>query len=61
MKLVALVIDDRCIARYLKARRADRAACPGSTPRAPVFWASTVLRRKTLADIDTTSFAAFDS
>jgi hypothetical protein len=63
IKLVALVIDDRSIARSLKDRRADGRASPGYTP-APPYFASAVLRRKTLttlAQIDMPQGAAFDS
>ena len=61
MKLVALVIDDRSIVRYLK-KTGEPTQLPARAPsRGPPFWASTVLRRKTVAEIDTTSVAAFDS
>jgi hypothetical protein len=61
MKLMALVIDDGSIVRYLKkigeATEAPARAPPGGSP----YWSSAVLRRKTLDDLDMTASAAFDS
>ena len=61
MKLLALVIDDRSIARYLQ-KVGERTDLPArAPPRGPPFWQSAVLRRKTLDDLDMTSHAPFDS
>jgi hypothetical protein len=60
MKLLALVIDDRSIARYLKKIGEPTDAPARAPPRGPPYWSSTVLRRKTLADIDLTASAALD-
>ncbi|HEY3593840.1 MAG TPA: transposase [Polyangiaceae bacterium] len=61
MKLLALVIDDRSIVRYLRKIGEPTEAPARAPPRGPPYWSSTVLRRKTLADIDTTTSAVFDS
>ena len=62
MKLLALVIDEQSIARYPKKIGEPTELPLRASPRGLPFWASTVLRRKALADIDmTTSGAAFDS
>ncbi len=61
MKLLALVIDDRSIARYLKKIGEPTDVPARAPPRGPPYWSSTVLRRKTLDDLDTTTSAAFDS
>jgi hypothetical protein len=61
MKLVALVIDDRSIARYLKKIGEPTEVPARAPPRGPPYFASTVLRRKTLAEIDMPQGAAFDS
>jgi len=60
LKLLALVVDDHSIARYLKNSGEPSHLPARAPPRGPPFWASTVLRRKALADIDMTASAAFD-
>ena len=60
LKLLALVVDDHSIARYLKNIGEPSHLPARAPPRGPPFWASTVLRRKALADIDMTVSAAFD-
>jgi hypothetical protein len=61
MKLLALVIDDRSIARYLKKIGEPTDVPARAPPRGPPYWSSTVLRRKTLDGIDMTASAPFDS
>jgi hypothetical protein len=61
MKLLALVIDDRSIVRYLNKIGEPTQAPARAPPRGPPYWASTVLRRKALDDIDMTTSPAFDS
>jgi Putative transposase len=61
MKLLALVIDDRSIVRYLKKIGEPTDAPARAPPRGPPYWASTVLRHKALDDIDRTTSSAFDS
>jgi hypothetical protein len=61
MELVALVIDDRSIVRYLKKIGEPTGVPARAPPRGPPYWSSIVLRRKALAEIDMTASAAFDS
>ena len=61
MKLVALVIDDRSIARYLKKIGEPTAVPARAPPRGAPYWKSTVVRRKVLEDIDMRATAAFDN
>jgi hypothetical protein len=61
MKLLALVVDDRSVARCLKKIGEATDVPSRAPPRGPPFWASTVLRRKTLHDMDMTTSATFDS
>jgi len=50
MKLLALVTDQKSIARYL-AKIGEPVNVPGRSPsRGPPYWKSTVLRRKALGD-----------
>ena len=61
MKLLSLVLDERSLFRYLKKLGEPTELPARAAARGPPYWASTVLRRKTLAEVDITANAAFDS
>jgi hypothetical protein len=52
MKLLAMLTDERELARYL-AHVGESAQVPPRAPsRGPPYWKSTVLRRKALSELD---------